>query len=62
MNIETIMTCLREKTIKTPKVIKILQIAQTTLAWVQEVCLPDSLIYDLHCKQSCKARLKIDLV
>ena len=32
----------REKTIKTPKILKIVE---TILAMVQEVCLPDSLIY-----------------
>ena len=33
---------------------KTLKIVQTILARVQEVCLPDSLIYAFTFKQSCK--------
>ena len=38
---------------------KILKIVQTILARVLEVCLPVWYV-PLHCKQSCKARLKND--
>ena len=39
---------------------KILNNFKIIFARVQKVCLPDSLIYALsHCKQSCKARLKM---
>ena len=40
--------------------IKTKNIVETILAGVQEVCLPDSLIYALHCKQSCKEIFKND--